>query len=75
MADDPALDDMAVQPPDKIVIDVNSDLLLIAGSPKKPLLVSSKILTLISKVFATMLSPTFKEGSEVAEHSRLAISI
>jgi hypothetical protein len=47
-----------------VMIDPDGDVLLQVGSsePKAHLLVSSKVLSLASPVFAVMLSPQFKEG-------------
>jgi hypothetical protein len=61
---------MARQPPDKVIIDTTGGLLLVAGPEKQPFLVSSKILKLASMVFAPMLAPVFKEGTEFEQQSR-----
>lgn len=48
-------------------VDSDGDLTLLVGPDKVRLLVSSKVLTLASKVFRTMLRPIFKEGVEFEE--------
>ncbi|KAF2424914.1 hypothetical protein EJ08DRAFT_408083 [Tothia fuscella] len=52
----------------QIRIDRNGDLILLAGLDKVQLLVSSKIMTLVLKVFTAMLKPNFMEGTAFTEH-------
>lgn len=55
------------QPPATLEIKADGDLLLLIGSDKLPLLVSSHIFRTASKVFDAMLSPTFQEGTGFAK--------
>lgn len=48
------------------IIDEDGDLTLIVGDTKHRILVASKVLTLVSKVFKAMLSRNFREGQELA---------
>lgn len=57
---------------DPIPLDREGDVVLVVGDPTgwdspRHFLVSSKALSLASKVFATMISPVFKEGQQLRE--------
>jgi hypothetical protein len=49
------------------MIDVDGDLVLVVGPDERRIVVSSKVLTLASKVFKAMLSRKFKEGTELSK--------
>ncbi|QDS75766.1 hypothetical protein FKW77_008710 [Venturia effusa] len=54
--------------PASITVDEDGDLILLVGSEAQTrILVSSKVLTISSKVFKAMLSKSFKEARELAE--------
>jgi hypothetical protein len=51
----------------KTNIDEDGGLTLLVGSDEHKIVVSSKVLTVASKVFKEMLFERFKEGRELAE--------
>lgn len=56
--------------PTSVTVDEDGDLVLIVGQEAQSqtrILVSSKVLTISSKVFKAMLSKSFKEARELAE--------
>src|SRR5277367_6787997 len=60
-----------------VKIDPAGDVLLQVGSsePKAYLLVSSKVFSLASPVFAAMLSPQFKEGNSLSSGNGCEITL
>lgn len=62
---------MAVEPDPKtlqlVICDPSGDIMLIVGSQKGGIQVSSKVLKLTSPVFKAMLGPNFKEGIELTK--------
>lgn len=68
--------DMAPEPDakaDKVIFDPHGDVILEAE--EKRLLVSSKVLSLASPVFAAMFKPQFKEGSNLKPEQPLVIPV
>lgn len=55
--------------PTSVTVDEDGDLVLVVGpaDAQAKILVSSKVLTVASKVFKAMLSRSFKEGRQLAE--------
>jgi hypothetical protein len=58
------LDSEALQP---VICDPSGDVMLIVGSNKGKIQVSSKVLRLASPVFKALLGPNFKEGIELTK--------
>jgi len=61
--------------PQPFTIDPAGDVILVVGgtSTKVSLLVSSKVLTVVSPISNAMLGPNFQEGKELAESTPSAI--
>lgn len=49
--------------PERVIVDDDGDVDLLVGPEETRLRVSSKVLTLASKVFSAMFSDRFKEGN------------
>jgi len=58
-----------------LTIDSAGEIILVVGgtSAKVSLLVSSKVLTVVSPIFNAMLGPNFREGKELAESTPSAV--
>ena len=55
--------------------DPNGDVTLVVGAAQVPLKVSSHVLSLASPVLATLLGPTFKEGTELQAKGQLTVPL